>query len=67
MRVTGSLQATCFELQPGNFYLKHSSFFEFFGVYICVDESPVVCEFTPSHWIFAVELLKHSVGGYFDP
>jgi hypothetical protein len=66
IRVTGSLQGMCFELQPGNFYLKKSSLFEFFGVYICVDENPVLCDIASTQWMIAVEHFKHSVGGHFD-
>jgi hypothetical protein len=65
--VTGSLEGMSLELQPGTFYLKQSSFFEFFGVCVCVDENPLLGDMTPSQWVIAVELLKQIIGRHFYP
>ena len=65
MCVTGSLEGMSFELQAGPFYLKQSSFFEFYGVCICVDENSVLGDMAPSKWVIAVDLLKQSIGRNF--
>jgi hypothetical protein len=67
MRVTGSLEGMCFELQRGTFYLKQPSLLEFFGVCICVDDNPVFDDMMPSQWVIAVEILKQSISRHFYP